>query len=63
MKTKSLAQRILEKVKRKNSFTTEELYKLFPSEVKTTIRGRLYRDLVGKDLVEKIGPNTYKVKK
>ena len=43
-------------------FNLQMIYKLFPEEKETTIRGRIYRELMGKGLISKEGKGLYSFK-
>lgn len=54
-----LAERITEKLAGLEVFTLQALYDLFPEEKQTTIRGRVYRELIGRGTVKKEGKGIY----
>lgn len=49
----SLAQRIQNKASKLGEFKLSDLYKAFPKEKATTIRGRVYRELMGLGIIER----------
>lgn len=58
----SLAQEIYEEFKDCQEVSLKEIYASFKDEKKTTIRGRIYRELTNKGLVEKISDGVYSFK-
>lgn len=55
----TLANKIKNQVKDMPSFTMESLYKMFPDEKKTTIRGRVYDDLLANGVLKREGKGIY----
>lgn len=58
MKT-TLSALMIEELKDFKVFTLQTLYDLFPDEKKTTLRGRVYRELIGNGVVKKEGKGIY----
>jgi DNA modification methylase len=55
----SLAERIKEEISKLGTFNLAALYELFPEEEETTIRGRVYRELIGQGIVRRVSKGLY----
>lgn len=58
--TLSLAGQLYEAIKSfDGAFNLKKLYSLFPDEKPSTIRGRVYRELIGRGVIEKVSKGVY----